>query len=226
MRVFTTLVNKWLNLLLSHHRGDSIISDQGTRHISLQTIQMVTMVLDANTHSCVVLSPWYVLASAELDSENSTRNSNATKAIHETLNENEVTGPLTSLVFHLSTPTIFNNMGVALYNRCTKINHSCRPNVQFVPTFAPARAHVIARFPLKRQLQIGRDGVPPTEGQGAGIEWGEELRTSYLDIDEEYSEGLAGISSLDARRKKLREGYGFLCDCKRCSEELQAQQHR
>lgn len=227
MRVFTTLVNKWLHLLemvecetssceednTASGHGETLSSLSPARYVSLQTIQMVSMVLDANVHSCVILSPWYVLASAETENETQTIKTDGSVSVSHLCPEHFADISLSSLVFRLASPVLLNNMGVALYDRCTKINHSCRPNVRFVPTFAPVRAHVIAR---------GRYNGTPTQTSAAlsptGIRWGEELRTSYLDVDEEFVEG-GEVCSRAIRREKLLRDYGFYCDCPRCFDE-------
>lgn len=85
--------------------------------------------------------------------------------------------------------------GVAIYRKGSKFNHACLPNVQFLPSSQRAEALVITRA-------------------GFGIAAGDELLTSYIDLDNDAME------SRDARRMLLLRNYGFLCSCPKCSPPL------
>lgn len=298
------------------------------RYISVQTLQAMAMVLDANSHACVVVNPIYAALFASKLGGDGEGSDSAEKGVHEGAADSssaaaEVHIVLSSaerlrrvLLFgsaadsptitdgqpssspsttepreseavakskfcrrlHRLPPSLHHNLGVAFYDRCTKINHSCRPNVKFVPTFAPARAVVVARPPFaflgggdaSAAKVKGRQKEPSHRAPslspsiaggevGCGIRFGEELRTSYVDIDDEYAEapwsdvhvpevagsgeGIEGgrgvadevkesrshegedadkIAHLarvrDERRARLRDDYGFDCDCPRCAE--------
>ncbi|KPA79264.1 hypothetical protein ABB37_05739 [Leptomonas pyrrhocoris] len=95
--------------------------------------------------------------------------------------------------------------GVALYDRATKLNHSCEPNVCFQPNAGPVEA---ARVALRH------------------IDAGEEILTSYTRpeqfedaaLDEEGKGGEAARRAAGKRRRRyLQEHYGFVCRCPLCA---------
>ncbi|EKX39812.1 hypothetical protein GUITHDRAFT_143201 [Guillardia theta CCMP2712] len=76
---------------------------------------------------------------------------------------------------------------LALFPRCAKVNHSCRPNVMFSSQTEDGKLRLIA---MRR------------------IERGEEVTFSYLGED-------GDVMSREERRERMR-GKDFLCSCARC----------
>ena len=133
--------------------------------------------LDANVHTCIVVNPLFMLLQSLKD---------AADAKHDKLIQS------LEMLTHLIAAEELHNMGVALYQRASKFNHSCMPNVKFIPTKAPVRAFVISL----RDISVS-----------------EELRCSYVNLDADHG------GAVDAVRKEyLRRAYGFVCDCPLCSE--------
>lgn len=94
--------------------------------------------------------------------------------------------------------------GTALYTLICCMNHSCRPNC-------------LIRYPCGITSEDMRDNaVGPADALGAeivlleNVDDGQELTQSYIDKE----------MGLVDRREALRD-YGFLCDCGRCTEEVE-----
>lgn len=82
--------------------------------------------------------------------------------------------------------------GLAIMNVGRLMNHSCAPNVHTLYTHSDARGTIFAL----------RD-----------IEPGEEICTSYIDVDLDLHE-----------RRKLLSDYGFFCSCSKCTSKENAVQ--
>lgn len=115
----------------------------------------------------------------------------------ETLNEKQKTDvdELIDTLYVTLSDTVgqfLNNEGSGLYLTQSKINHSCKPNVEI-------------RFPFSNnvlQVVALRD-----------IAEGEEICISYLDECELNR-------SRHSRQKYLEENYLFACECEKCQEEI------
>lgn len=88
-------------------------------------------------------------------------------------------------------------LGWGIWPEASFFNHSCRPNVK------KERIDRVWVFTTAPSEDIGGDGVSE----------GEELCITYLGGDEKDLD-------VPARRKKLKDEWGFDCRCRRCEEEL------
>jgi hypothetical protein len=110
---------------------------------------------------------------------------------------------ITPSLLHDSMADVLHATGVALYDRATKLNHSCDPNVCFQPNSSVVEASVVAL----RHINVG-----------------EEILTSYIRPDQ-FNEGTAEKTETAAQRRAaaqrrrcyLLEHYGFLCRCPLCA---------
>eukprot|EP00931_Biecheleriopsis_adriatica_P083767 TRINITY_DN57455_c0_g1_i1.p1 TRINITY_DN57455_c0_g1~~TRINITY_DN57455_c0_g1_i1.p1 ORF type:complete len:290 (-),score=30.59 TRINITY_DN57455_c0_g1_i1:44-913(-) len=92
-------------------------------------------------------------------------------------------------------------LGKAMFSTTRLINHSCAPNVEFQFSWDDASKHATLR--LSARSAIAQD---------------EELNISYLSTDPQEECGLSGTRA--ARRGRLRQIWGFDCNCVRCDTEL------
>ncbi|KAH9597180.1 SET domain [Trypanosoma melophagium] len=195
-------VSRWLTLCYIEEEKENTIYIRNSSSaaspfgwISLQLYLRCFWLADANVHTFVVVSPLYTLLCQQIPTmhaiynhKNNNNNNNksgncAAQRLHHQI-------CVLRELFRVVDPSAAHATGVALYNLATKINHSCTPSVRFVPTHSGVRAVVVAL----RDIAVG-----------------EEVRTSYIDIN--------AYNSVAERREYLRVHYGFVCDCPLCSQE-------
>jgi hypothetical protein len=157
--------------------------------LTLQEYLHLTWVVDANAHTYIVTAPLYNVWTRLAMVDQAARRSPL--STHDDVIACD--SPVAKLrewmgsLFRGVDPALLHGMGAALYTKATKFNHSCAPNVKFLPTPPPVRARVIA-----------------LESLGCGA----ELRTSYIDTER---------VPVAQRRALLQTNYGFLCDCRACA---------
>ncbi|CAC9492254.1 conserved hypothetical protein [Leishmania infantum JPCM5] len=187
----------------------------------LQLYLQLYWLTNANAHMYVVASPLYTLWCRWLRSKAEGSDAAGTDEFKVASSEDGTTAQAASSVmllerlcklFHTSntgradaavgakaarSPGVENSLhatGVALYNVATKLNHSCVPNVFFQPTMGPVAASVVAL---------------------RAIEAGEQLFTSYIRV-EDFGEHTCATAAA-ARRRYLKDYYGFECRCPVCA---------
>lgn len=194
-RALLRFVHKCLNSWLECVGANSCCRSE--LKLSLQTLVHMMWVLDANLHTYIVTCPLYNVAqhlshaSARL-AAHSAASSPIASAPPEPDACSDRSEQLDCLAafFARHDPVVLHATGVALYATATKFNHSCQPNVRFLPNAHCVVAHVVALAP---------------------IQTGYELRTSYLDVN--------AYASADERRSFLLQNYGFVCDCPLCAAD-------
>ncbi len=92
--------------------------------------------------------------------------------------------------------------GTAMYSTTCKMNHSCAPNVIAKYSFSCSGGGTKTRWGQDFPLVVSCSAIKD-------IEIGEELCISYINSDLNYEE-----------RSKALENYGFVCNCRRCDEEM------
>ncbi|CBZ27506.1 conserved hypothetical protein [Leishmania mexicana MHOM/GT/2001/U1103] len=187
----------------------------------LQLYLQLYWLTNANAHMYVVASPLYTLWCRWLRNKAEGSDAAGTDKLTVAGREDGTTAQAASSVmllerlyklFHTSntgrayaavgakaarSPGVQNSLhatGVALYDVATKLNHSCVPNVCFQPTTGPVAASVVAL---------------------RAIEAGEQLFTSYIRV-EDFGERTCAAAAA-ARRRYLKDHYGFECRCPVCA---------
>ncbi|GET89023.1 hypothetical protein, conserved [Leishmania tarentolae] len=177
----------------------------------LQLYLQLYWLTNANVHMYVVASPLYTLWCRWLQSKAERSEAENSVMLFERLYK----------LFHMSStgsedaavgakaarsPGVENSLhvtGVALYSVATKLNHSCVPNVGFQPTMGPVAASVVAL----RAIQAG-----------------EQLLTSYIRVDDFGEQTCSTVAA--ARRRYLKDHYGFECRCPLCVRSPAAPEER
>lgn len=89
-----------------------------------------------------------------------------------------------------------NNISNSLYLTQSHLNHDCEPNVR---------------------VEFGKNRIDPIKVYAKrDIRGGEELTTTYVNP----------ANTVQQRRGELRLNWGFICGCKKCKSEIQAQEKR
>ncbi|CUI14661.1 Hypothetical protein, putative [Bodo saltans] len=165
--------------------------------VTIQTILRMVWVLDANSHTFVVLCPlytWYQQQHCDGGVVVSGDEGTGDEKCGESTHANDDLRRYLEGFFERTDHNLLHSSGVALYSIGSKFNHSCTPNVRFLPS---PRNRVEALAVL-------------CTSQGV-VERGEELFISYVDLDSKLMQRTA------ERRDELLRHYGFHCLCSRCT---------
>ncbi|CAE7497888.1 smyd5, partial [Symbiodinium microadriaticum] len=95
--------------------------------------------------------------------------------------------------------------GEALFDRISRLNHSCQPNVEFNLTWDNSRGNVVNTITAISDISEGE------EGSFVNAQLRQELNISYLP--------LRLCLAVEERRRQLLEHWEFVCRCPRCEAE-------
>lgn len=190
--------------------------------IPLQLYLQLHWLSDANVHAYIVVSPLYTTWCAlqrHMEDHNrregdTAPGSSPSPASHLMV---RVCDRLRELFLRrLPSSVTPHATGAALYDVVAKLNHSCVPSVQLVPTHGAVQAVVIARRDIHAGEQVWTSymNVSPAEEE-------EEKRDVNATADDRLGTYVADNErrrqEAQRRRAYLRKNYGFVCSCHLCA---------